>query len=215
MTAIRKYVMAPAVAAAIGAFAMSPAVAADKVTFGTNWKAQAEHGGYYQAVAAGIYAKHGLDVTVRQGGPQINHPQLLAAGKIDFNMGSNLFSAFNYVKNDVPMIVIAAIFQKDPQVLLAHPNTGRDTLKDLKGSKVLISTGARTTYWEWLRSAYGFEDSQIRPYNFNPAPFIANKDLVQQGYVTSEPFAIEKQAGWKPVVHLLADNGYKTYQPVD
>lgn len=183
----------------------------DSVSFGTNWKAQAEHGGYYQAVATGIYEEHGLDVTIRPGGPQVNHPQLLAAGQIDFNMGSAMFGAFNFVENEVPMVTVAAIFQKDPQILMVHPDQGIDTLADMKGMPVLISTGARTTYWEWLKIAYGFTDDQIRPYTFNAGPFIADPGIAQQGYLTSEPFGIAREAGWEPKVFLLADSGYDTY----
>ncbi len=187
------------------------ATAQEQVTFGTNWKAQAEHGGFYQAVATGIYEKYGLDVTIRPGGPQVNHSQLLAAGKIDFNMGGNMFGAFNYVQNDVPMVTVAAIFQKDPQILMAHPDQGFETLADLKGHPILISQDARTTYWQWLKVTYGFTDDQIRPYTFNPAPFLADPTAIQQGYVTSEPFAVEREGGFSPKVFLLADYGYDTY----
>ena len=187
------------------------AQALDVVTFGTNWKAQAEHGGFYQAVAAGIYERHGLDVTIRPGGPQVNHAQLLAAGQIDFNMGGNVFGAFNYVQNDIPMVTVAATFQKDPQILMAHPDQGFETLADLKGHPILISQDARTTYWEWLKAEYGFTDDMIRPYTFNPAPFLADPSVIQQGYLTSEPFAIEREGGFTPKVFLLADAGYDTY----
>jgi NitT/TauT family transport system substrate-binding protein len=187
------------------------AQALDQVTFGTNWKAQAEHGGFYQAVATGIYEKHGLDVTIRPGGPQVNHAQLLAAGQIDFNMGGNVFGAFNYVLNDIPMVTVAATFQKDPQILMAHPDQGFRTLADLKGRPILISQDARTTYWEWLKAEFGFTDDMIRPYTFNPAPFLADPGAIQQGYLTSEPFAVEREGGFVPQVFLLADAGYDTY----
>jgi NitT/TauT family transport system substrate-binding protein len=187
-----------------------PAAAQDKLTFGTNWKAQAEHGGFYQAVAAGIYKKYGLDVTIRMGGPQVNHPQLLAAGAIDFNMGSSSFSALNYAKNDIPMVTVAAIFQKDPQVLISHPGQGNDTVAAMKGKPILIASGGRATYWNFLRAKFGFTDDQVRPYTFNMAPFLADPSTIQQGYVTSEPYKIEK-AGVKPLVHLLADLGYQSY----
>ena len=201
-----------AIFAALGTMALAgPALALDEVTFGTNWKAQAEHGGFYQAVAAGIYEKHGLNVTIRPGGPQVNHAQLLAAGQIDFNMGGNVFEQFNFVQNDIPMVTVAAIFQKDPQILMYHPGQGYDDLADLKGHPILISQDARTTYWEWLKAAYGFTDDQIRPYTFNPAPFLADQSAIQQGYLTSEPFAVEQQAGFTPKVFLLADAGYDTY----
>jgi NitT/TauT family transport system substrate-binding protein len=189
----------------------SAAQALDQVTFGTNWKAQAEHGGFYQAVADGIYEKYGLDVTIRAGGPQVNHSQLLAAGKIDFNMGGGMFGALNYVANDIPMVAVAASFQKDPQILMAHPDQGFDDLADLKDHPILISQDARTTYWQWLKTAYGFTDDQIRPYTFNPAPFLADKTAIQQGYLTSEPFAIEREGGFTPKVFLLADSGYNPY----
>ena len=200
-----------AIAILAGLALADPAQALDKVTFGTNWKAQAEHGGFYQAVADGTYEKHGLDVTIRQGGPQVNHTQLLAAGKIDFNMGGNLFEAFNFVQSDVPMVTVAAIFQKEPQVLLAHPDTGVKDFADLKGKTLLIGNDGRQTFWLWLKQVYGLSDDQLKPYTFNAAPFLADKNAVQQGYVTSEPFAIEKEGGFAPVVLLMADAGYDTY----
>ena len=184
--------------------------AEDKVTFGTNWKAQAEHGGYYQAVATGLYRKAGLDVTIRMGGPQVNHPQLLAAGVIDFNIGSSSFGALNYVQGAIPMVTVAAIFQKDPQVLISHPGQGNDTLAAMKGKPILVGAGSRATFWNFLKAKYGYTDDQIRPYTFNMAPFLADKSAIQQGYLTSEPYKIE-QAGVKPLVHVLADAGYSSY----
>jgi len=181
-----------------------------KLTFQSNWRAQAEHGGYYQAVATGIYAKHGLDVTVRPGGPQINNPQLLVAGAIDFSMGSDSFNGLNFVKNGIPLVVVASIFQKDPRVLIAHPGQGNDTLAGMKGKPILIASASRNNYWQFLRAKYGYTDDQIRPYTFNMAPFLADKATIQQGFLTSEPLKAQ-QAGIKPVVHLLADSGYVSY----
>lgn len=199
----------------VGALALvlglsTSALAADKVSFGTNWKAQAEHGGFYQALATGIYAKYGLEVTIRQGGPQVNHSQLLAAGRIDFNMGGNLFNSLNYPAQKIPVVTVAAMFQKDPQVLISHPGVGNDSLAALKGKTIFVSGDGRASFWLWLKQKYGYADEQIKPYTFNPAPFLADKSSTQQGYATSEPFSIEK-AGVKPVVHLLADNGFETY----
>jgi NitT/TauT family transport system substrate-binding protein len=215
MSRIRSAFPRAVAAAAILALAAlvpgGPAAALDEVTFGTNWKAQAEHGGFYQAVADGIYERHGLQVTVRQGGPQVNHAQLLAAGRIDFNMGGNLFEQFNFTQNNVPMVTVAAIFQKEPQVLLAHPNAGVGELADIDEKTIFISNDGRTTFWLWLQQAYGLEDDQLKPYTFNPAPFLADTNSVQQGYVTSEPFAIRRQGGFDPVVLLMADYGYDTY----
>jgi NitT/TauT family transport system substrate-binding protein len=188
-----------------------PASALDKVTLGTDWRAEAEHGGYYQAIATGIYAKYGLDVTLRQGGPQVNDAQLLAAGRLDFDEAPNSFTALNFVKQKIPMVAVAAFFQKDPQVLIAH--AGVTSLASLKGKPIMIGADTRVGSWLFLKSKFGFTDDQIRPYDFNIAPFLADKNAVQQGYLTSEPLLIEK-AGEKPVVFLLANEGYSSYASV-
>ena len=192
------------------ALAAAPAVARDKVVFGTNWLAQAEHGGFYQAVADGTYERYGLDVEIRMGGPQVNHSLLLAAGRIDFNMGGEGYGALNYVQNNIPVRAVASIFQKEPRVMIAHPDTGVSTLADLKGRPILLSKDALQTYWLWMKRTQGLTDDQIRPYNFSPAPFLADKTMILQGYLSSEPYTVE-QAGIKPVVLLLADYGYDTY----
>ena len=183
----------------------------DKVTFGTNWLAQAEHGGFYQAIATGIYKNYGLDVTIKMGGPQVpSGTQLLMGNAVDFFMGYGI-DAVNAIAEGIPKITVASIFQKDPQCLIAHPNSGVDSLEDLKGKPIYVSPSANVTYWPLLKAKYGFTDDQKRPYNFNIGPFLADKQVAQQGYVTSEPFAIEKQAGFNPVVFLLADYGYTPY----
>jgi NitT/TauT family transport system substrate-binding protein len=184
--------------------------AAQAVSFGTDWKAEAEHGGFYQALATGIYKRHGLDVTLRPGGPQVNHAQLLAAGVLDFNLASNSFVPLNFVRENIPMVAVAAIFQKDPSVLIAHPGQGNDSLAGLKGKPIMIGSDTRVTSWQFLKQKFGYADDQIRPYAFSAAPFLADPKAVQQGYLTSEPFTIEQQ-GEKPVVMLLADAGYASY----
>ncbi len=200
-----------AVLAALAAIGLSsPSIAQDKVTKATNWKAQAEHGGYYQAVGKGIYAKYGLDVTIRQGGPQIDNNLLMLAGRIDFNMGGNSDSVFAFAEKNVPFRAVAAIFQKDPQVIMSHPGVGNDSLAALKGKKILISKAGQVSFYPYLKKRFGFTDEQVVPYTFNLAPFLADKQISQQGYATSEPFQAIK-AGVTPVVHLLADNGYRTY----
>ena len=183
---------------------------AETVNFGTDWKAEAEHGGFYQAIATGIYQRHGLDVTLRPGGPQVNHAQLLAAGVLDFNIASNSFIPLNFVREKIPMVAVAAIFQKDPSVLIAHPGQGDDSLAALKGKPIMIGSDTRVTSWLFLKEKFGYSDDQIRPYTFSTAPFLADPKAIQQGYLTSEPYTIEKE-GVKPVVMLLADAGYSSY----
>ncbi|MGK7922021.1 MAG: ABC transporter substrate-binding protein [Trichodesmium sp.] len=182
----------------------------DKVTYGTNWYAQAEHGGFYQAIATGIYEDYGLDVTIKMGNAQVNGTQLLVGGAIDFYMGFGI-EAISSVEAGIPTITVAAIFQKDPQVLIAHPGVGNDSLEQLKGKPILVSSLAEKGYWQFLKTKFGYTDDQRRPYNFNVAPFLVDKNSIQQGYLTSEPFTIEKKGGFKPVVMLLADAGYTPY----
>jgi NitT/TauT family transport system substrate-binding protein len=183
----------------------------DKVSFLTDWRAQAEHGGYYQAIAVGLYRKAGIECDLRQGGPSLNSSQLLLAGRVDMVMSSS-FEAFAYVREGAPFFTIAAIFQKDPQVLIGHPDTGFDSFEALKGRTVLIGSGGRVTYWPYLRRKYGLSDSQVRPYNFNMAPFLADKNVVQQGFLTSEPYSIAQALGRPPAVLLIADAGFSAYQ---
>jgi NitT/TauT family transport system substrate-binding protein len=194
---------------------MGPAALAaraqEPVTFGTNWKAQAEHGGFYQALATGLYAERGLDVEIRAGGPQVNHRQLIAAGRLDFYMGGNMFGQFDFLKEGIPVVSVAAIFQKEPQAMLAHPGSGVEGFADLKGRTLFIAPFGKLTFWPWMAARFGLDEAQIRPYTFNAAPFLADPQSAQQGYVTAEPFVIEREGGFTPVVLLMADAGYDSY----
>jgi len=183
-----------------------------EVTFGTNWLAQGEHGGYYQALADGTYEKYGLKVTIVPGGPRASNRMLMSVGKLDFYMGGSLIQAFSAVEKDIPTVVVAAHFQKEPQILMSHPGQGLDRFEDLKASNdILLSKDGTATFFQWMKAEFGFKDEQVKPYGFSPAPFIADKKAVQQGYVTSDPLAIERAAGFRPNVFLLADHGFSTY----
>ncbi|MBL8328969.1 MAG: ABC transporter substrate-binding protein [Rubrivivax sp.] len=195
--------------------ACTAAQAQDKITFATNWKAQAAHGGFYQALADGTYRKAGLAVTIQPGGPQVNNRPLLPAGRIDFLMTGNLLHSFDNVKNGVPTVVVAAMFQKDPQALMAHPGQGFEKFESLKGAPVaLIAKDGQFSWWQWLKAVHGFKDEALKPYNYNLGPFLANKRAIQQGYSVAEPIYVENQGKFKPVVHLLADHGFSTYSTV-
>jgi NitT/TauT family transport system substrate-binding protein len=201
-----------AVAALLAAtYAPSPAFAQqlDKVRFGTNWVAEAEHGGFYQALADGTYTKYGLDVTIVPGGPNVNNRILLPVGKLDFFMSANSLQSFGAVAHDIPTVAVAASFQKDPQVLIAHP--GVQTLEDLKKLTLFVSPEGMVSYFQWLKANYGFDESKVKPYTFNAQPFLADKNSAMQGYVTSEPYAVETQGHFKPKVFLLADYGFNAY----
>jgi NitT/TauT family transport system substrate-binding protein len=201
--------------AALALIAFGTAHAQDKVTFATNWKAQAAHGGFYQALADGTYRKYGLDVTIQPGGPQVNNRPLLPAGRIDFLMTGNLLHSFDNVKNGVPTVVVAAMFQKDPQALIAHPGQGYEKFESLKTAPLaLIAKDGQFSWWQWLKVTHGFKDEVLRPYNYNLGPFLANQKAIQQGYSVAEPIYVENQGKFRPVVHLLADHGFSTYSTV-
>ena len=186
------------------------ALANEKVVFGTNWLAQAEHGGFYQSVADGTYAECGLDVEILPGGPQVNNRALMLAGKIQFHMGGDMLQAFNAVKEGIPVVSVAASFQKHPQVIIAHPGEA-ESWEDLKGLTLLIGDNGFASYYQWMIAEYGFTAEQREPYTFNPAPFLADKRKGMQGYLSSEPYVVKTEAGFEPNVFLIADAGYSTY----
>ena len=193
-----------------GIITQTTAQGLDKFSYNTNWRAQAEHGGFYYALANGLYKQAGIDADIRMGGPQLNMSQILVGGVVDMVM-SNSFEAINYARENLPFLVIGSIFQKDPQVLISHPGVGHDKVENLKGKPILIGGTSRTSFWLYLKAKYGFTDEQIRPYTFNIQPFIADKQVSQQGFLSSEPYAIEKETGIKPIVHLIADTGFANY----
>ncbi|WP_417279008.1 ABC transporter substrate-binding protein [Celeribacter sp.] len=199
-------------AATTSTIALTGAMAQDltPVSFGTNWLAQAEHGGYYQAVADGTYAECGLDVTIQPGGPQVNNRALMMADRIQFHMGGDLLQAFNAAKEGIPVVAVAATFQKHPQVIIAHPGVA-ETFEDLKKTTLLIGDNGFASYYQWMIAAYGFTVEQREPYTFNPAPFLADETKSMQGFLSSEPYVIEKEGGFTPDVFLIADAGYSTY----
>jgi NitT/TauT family transport system substrate-binding protein len=199
------------VLAGLAALASASAQAQDKVSFGTNWVAEAEHGGFYQALADGTYKKYGLDVTIVPGGPNVNNRILLPVGKIDFFLSANTLQSFDAVEQNIPTIAVASMFQKDPQVLLAHPDQGIEKFEDLKKLTLFVSKEGMATYYQWLKADFGFSDSKVKPYTFNAQPFLADNKSAMQGYVTSEPYAVEKAGKFKPKVFLLADEGFNTY----
>jgi NitT/TauT family transport system substrate-binding protein len=197
--------------AALAATLMTGGAAAqDRVRFGTNWLAQAGHGGFYQAVADGTYAAHGLDVEIVMGGPQVNNRPLLAAGRLDFLMAGNLLLSFDNVRNEIPTIVVGAFFQRDPQVLIAHGGQYAGWEELPNAPTVLISRDGQFSFWQWLTATQGFRDEQLRPYGFNLAQFLNDETIVQQGYATSEPLRLAAQ-GFEADVFIMADYGWSTY----
>ena len=203
----KNLILCTAAALAAGAAAQ----AQETVVFGTNWLAQAEHGGFYQSVADGTYLEEcGFQVEILPGGPQVNNRALMLAGRMDFHMGGDLLQAFNAAKEGIPVVNIAAIFQKHPQVIVAHPGEA-ESWEELKDLTLLIGDNGFQSYYQWMIAAHGFTAEQRQPYTFNPAPFLADKRVGMQGYLSSEPFLVQKEGGFEPNVFLIADAGYSSY----
>lgn len=181
------------------------------IRFATDWVAEAEHGGFYEALAEGEYARRGLDVRIIQGGASVNVPELVASGAVELGDGSNSFVAMKLANAHAPVKAVAAFMQKDPQVLLAHPDLGINTLADMRGHPILLSEESKTAFWPWLKARYGFSDDQVRNYSGDSRQFILDPKVVEEGYLTSEPYVIAKQARFTPRVFLLADQGYPSY----
>jgi NitT/TauT family transport system substrate-binding protein len=193
---------------ALTALMATTSLAADKFVYLTNWYAQAEHGGFYQALATGLYQQAGLDVTLKMGGPQVNLAQMLVAGQADCIMGFDVQTIKGW-EQGIPAVTVAAAFQKDAAVIIAHPDIKR--FQDLKGHTILVGSAGMVTYWPWVKTQFGFTDAQVRPYTFSIQPFLADKTIAQQGYLASEPYSIEQQSKIKPSVFLLADLGWPPY----
>jgi NitT/TauT family transport system substrate-binding protein len=196
----------------LACLAFAPAArAADKITFGLDWLAEPEYGGYYQALATGIYKKYGLDVTIVEGGPQVNTAQMLISGHLTFDITSNSFLALNFAQENIPFVAVAAGFQKDPDILIAHPGQGNDSFGDLKGKPIAVSSDTRASWWLFLKSKFGYSDAQLRPYGYSLAPFFTNKQAIQEAYVTDEPYLIKQKTGEFPVIMMLPDAGFDGY----
>src|SRR5438067_10823489 len=210
-TAWRRCPMVLGAALVLACITATSAQTLDKVAFGTNWLAEPEHGGFYQALSDGTYRKYGLDVAIVPGGPNVNNRSLLPVGKLDFFMSANTLQSCEAVEQKIPTLAVAAMFPKDPQVLMAHPDAGIERFEDLKKLTLFISKEGLASYFQWLKADFGFSEAQVKPYTSNPQPFLADKRSAMQGYVTSEPFVIEKRARFKPKVFLLADQGFSSY----
>jgi NitT/TauT family transport system substrate-binding protein len=193
--------------AAIAALFASGVAAQDKVTFLTSWYAQAEHGGFYQALATGLYKKHGLDVTIRMGGPQVNGMQLMMAGQADMHMGYD-FQVLKSLESGLTPVTVATSFQHDLQGLMTHEDV--KSLADLKGKTILVATAGRSSWWPWMKQKYGYTEEQVRPYTFNLQPFFADRNVAQQAYLSSEPLQAQK-AGVKAHFYLFARDGFPPY----
>jgi NitT/TauT family transport system substrate-binding protein len=210
VAALNRIAVAAAIVSALVATAQAQQPL-DKVSFGTNWVAEGEHGGHYQALVDGTYRRYGLDVTIVPGGPNVNNRILLPVSKLDFFMAANTLQSFDAVEQNIPTLAVAAMFQKEPQVLMAHPDQGIDKFEDLKQLTLFISREGLASYFQYLKAFFGFSEAKVKPYTSNAQPFLADKRSAMQGYVTSEPYAIEKQAGFKPKVFLIADQGFNSY----
>src|SRR5258708_35019950 len=116
-----------------------PTAGQTPIRFATDWRAEAEQGGFYEALANGEYARRGLRVTIIPGGPGVNVPQLVASGAVEMGVGSNSFIVMNLAAQRAPVRAVAAVMPKAPQVLIAHPDAGARPIAVMKGHPILLS----------------------------------------------------------------------------
>jgi len=208
----RRIVHAACMAVATAAALLGPTLvhAQQKLVFATNWKAQGSHGGFYQAVADGTYKRFGLDVEIMQGGPQANPRPLMLVGKVDLMIPIGMIAMMEANKSKLPTTLVAAFLQKDPTSLMAHAGVYKN-FDDLKNAKtVFVAKASQFSFWKWLTASRGFSDSQFKQYNYSAAPFLADKNSLQQAYVTAEPIYLGME-GVKTDVFMLADQGWEAY----
>jgi NitT/TauT family transport system substrate-binding protein len=199
---------------ALAAVIATPALASEKLSFLTSWRAQAEHGGYYQAIAKGFYSNCGVDLTLRQGGPGLDGKQLLVSGAVDIMSASFNDTAVQVNVAGFPARAIFAMFQKNPQILMSHKGVGLDSLEAMKGRPIMIGAASRSTFWPFLKARFGFVDSQIASYSGQMAPWLADKMAIQQALITNEPHRVEAATGETPNTFLFADHSYEAYASV-
>ncbi|MCM3785653.1 ABC transporter substrate-binding protein [Neobacillus mesonae] len=181
-----------------------------KITQVTNWFAQPEHGGQYTALAKGYYEEAGIDMTIEPGGPQVSSIQIVASGKAQFGMGQ-ADEVLTARDNGIPVVAIAAIFQKSPQAMLFHADADIQDFADLDGRNVYIAPGSG--YWDFIKKKYNLAEVKDQTYTGQFVNFIEDKDAVTQSYVTSEPYTL-KQQGIETRYLLTYDAGFQPYSNV-
>lgn len=192
---------------ALAAPFVRPARAARPFTLVTNWYAEPEHGGFFQAQATGLYRDAGLEVVIQPGSPQLNVVQLLLGGEADAVIGFDP-QVLIQVARGVPIMTVAAMFQFDQEGLLVHDDITR--IEQLRGHTLMIASASQTGFWPWLKLRFGFTDDQARPYNNNVQPFLMDRMVATQAIATAEPCTM--RASGVPVRFLpFHDAGYPTY----
>jgi NitT/TauT family transport system substrate-binding protein len=205
---------ANAALAACLAFTALGAAAQEKLTYISTWRAQAEHGGYYQALAKGYYKDCGVDLSIRPAGPGVNPQQMFAAGAVDIMMASHSEVVLQLNQQGFASRAVMAVFQKNPQILMTHAGNGIEKIEDMRGKPVMVNANSRNTYWAFLKVKYGFTDEQIRPYSGQIAPWLVDKSAIQQAFVTNEPYRVNKETGQQPKVFMLSELGWGSYASI-
>ena len=183
------------------------AAAPVKIRFQTDWYPQPEHGGYYQALAKGYYAAEGLDVEILPGGPNAQVMASVAVGRADLGMtnGDDVIVA---IARGVPIKMVGAEMQRDPQGILFHAEHPLKSLQDLQGRTLMAGSGS--TWIEVMRKKLGVEFTLL-PLVGDLARFMNSTEFVQQCFVTNEPY-FAKQRGANVGALLIASDTYEPYR---
>ncbi|HEX2099603.1 MAG TPA: ABC transporter substrate-binding protein [Candidatus Synoicihabitans sp.] len=173
----------------------------------TDWYPQAEHGGFYQALAKGFYAEAGLDVTILPGGPGPRTPQKVIGGAADIAMYRS-DDIIVHAATGLPFVFLAAFMQHDPQAILVHDSSPVRTFADLDGKSVMAIPGSN--WIQYLQQRYDIS-FRLVPLNWGIAQFLADKTFIQQCFITNEPYYVRQQ-GAQPRTLLIAGSGYDPYR---
>ena len=180
-----------------------------KVRFKTDWHPQAEHGGFYQAVARGFYRESGIDVDIVPGGPGVPVSQIVLSGQVDLAMGRS-DDMIAWVSKGLPFVVVGVYMERDPQAILVHEESPVRTFADLNNRTVMGVAGSN--WIDYIKLHYHI-DFRLIPSNFGIAQFMADKDFIQQCFVTNEPYFVRKNGG-HPRTLLMSDSGFNPYRVI-
>ena len=180
-----------------------------KVGFQLDWFPSAEHGGHFEALVKNYYRDAGLDVTIVPGGPGASGMQKVALGQIEFAMGRS-DDVILAVQHGLPLLIVGAQMQHDPQAILLHEESPVKTFRDLDGKSVMAAPGSN--WIAFLQARYGIHFG-IFPLDFGLARFMADKNFIQQCFISNEPYYVGLQ-GVKTRALLIADGGYDPYRVI-
>src|SRR5688572_7526152 len=181
----------------------------EKLTLQLNWKPEPQFGGFYAAP----FAKHGLNVEVREGGVGTPTVQMVATEQVPFGVVSADEVVLNRAQGG-DVVALFAVYQTNPQGLMTRASRGLKDIGQIFATDGTVAMQQGLPYANFLKNKYGFEKVRIVPSpGGDLSVFKSDEKYTMQCFVTSEPLAAKK-AGIEPKTFLVADAGYNPYTTV-